>query len=81
MPQSGSHYEVLGRQSSSWTVQRVCDDKQSAIDSASSLFKELSLKAVKVLEVSYEGEEPGFKDKEVYFDGERNPPKIWQFRH
>ncbi len=73
MPDTGSHFEVLGRQSSSWTVQRVCDDKQSAIDSASSLFKELSLKAVKVLEVSYEGEEPGFKDKEVYFDGERTP--------
>lgn len=73
MHETSSHYEVLGRQSSSWIVQRVCDDKKSAIESASSLFKELSLKAVKVLKVSYEGEEPGFKDKEVFFEGEREP--------
>jgi len=69
---SGScHYEVHGRQANSWTVQRVCDDRQSAIESAGSLFKELSLKAVKVLEVSYGSDEPVYHDKEVFFNGER----------
>jgi len=68
---ANSHYEVHGCQSSSWTVQRVCDDKKTAIENASSLFKELSLKAVKVLEVSYGAEDEGFKDKEVHFEGER----------
>ncbi len=71
MSDANSHYEVHGCQSSSWTVQRVCDDKNTAIENASSLFKELSLKAVKVLEVSYGAEDEGFKDKEVYFEGER----------
>lgn len=71
MSDGSSHYEVHGCQSGSWTVQRVCDDQKTAIENASSLFKELSLKAVKVLKVSYGAENEGFKDKEIYFEGER----------
>ncbi|MBL4665782.1 MAG: hypothetical protein JKY04_00285 [Sneathiella sp.] len=71
MSQGNFHYEVHGRQARSWTVQKVCDDRQSAIDSARSLFKELSLKAVKVLEVSYGSDDPVFHDKEVFFNGEK----------
>lgn len=65
------HYEVHGRQANAWTVQRVCDDKKSAIESAENLLKELSLKAVKVLEVSCNGDDPVFHDKEIFYDGEK----------
>ncbi|MEH6477276.1 MAG: hypothetical protein V7727_16405 [Sneathiella sp.] len=74
MSQGSYHFEVHGRQAQSWTVQKVCDDRQSAIDSAGTLFKELSLKAVKVLEVSFGSDDPVFHDKEIFFQGEKDAP-------
>ncbi|MBL4739438.1 MAG: hypothetical protein JKY12_00495 [Sneathiella sp.] len=65
------HFEVHGRKASSWAVQKVCDDKSSAIDTAKNLFKSLNLKAVKVLEVKYDSSDPVFHDTIVYFDGEK----------
>ncbi|WP_169570062.1 hypothetical protein [Sneathiella limimaris] len=75
MAQASSHFEIHGRQSNSWTVQRVCDDRQTAVDSAAALLKDIPLKAVKVLQVSYGDGDEGFKDKEVYFAGEKADPK------
>ncbi|GLQ06322.1 hypothetical protein [Sneathiella chinensis] len=65
------HYEIQGLKSGSWTVQKVYDDRSAAIDAAKTLFRDLALKAVKVLEVSFGDTEVGFQDKEVYFEGER----------
>lgn len=68
------HYEVHGQKASTWAVQKVCDEKSAAIEIAKNLFKELDLKAVKVLEVKFDVADPVFHDKEVYFEGEKINP-------
>gem|GEM_PF-6316506 len=68
------HFEVHGQKASSWAVQKVCDEKSTAIDIAKTLFRDLNLKAVKVLEVKYDSSDPVFHDKEVYFEGEKIKP-------
>lgn len=68
------HYEIHGMQTGSWAVQKVCDDKVTAIETAKGLFRDLDLKAIKVLKVVFDTDDPIFKDKEVYFDGERVVP-------
>ncbi len=74
MSESQIHFEVHGLKSGSWAVQRVCDEKTVAVDVAKGLFKDLGLKAVKVLKVTFDSSDPTFQDKEVYYEGERAAP-------
>jgi hypothetical protein len=69
-----THFEVHGKQSGSWTVQKVCDSKEVAIDFAKILKSGQNIASVKVLQVKFDSNDPVFHDKEVYFDGERDKP-------
>lgn len=66
------HFEVHVRQSGSWTVQKVGEDKTSAVETAKQLKTNRNVDAVKVLQVSFDSSDPVFHDKEIYFDGDRN---------
>ena len=65
------HFEVHVRQSGSWTVQKVGEDKTSSVETAKQLKTNRNVDAVKVLQVSFDSSDPVFHDKEIYFDGDR----------
>lgn len=65
------HFEIHGLRANSWAIQKVCDDKATAVDAAKGLYRDLDLRAIKVLKVSFDESDPNFKDKEIYYDGER----------
>ncbi len=72
MSKSQTHFEIHGQRAGAWTVQKVCDDKETAVDFAKTLKSSKSLEGVKVLQVTFDAKDPVFHDKEIYFDGDRS---------
>ncbi len=72
MSDSQTHFEIHGQQGGSWTVQKVCDDRETALDFAKTLKTSKNLSSVRVLQVTFDSSDPVFHDKEIYFDGERD---------